>query len=60
MVPLGEGDVEVDGVLAALNEMGYDGWLVVEQDMIPESDTPVQRAADEQRRNREYLHARGI
>jgi hypothetical protein len=34
---------EVDGVLAALNEMGYDGWLVVEQDMIPESDTPVQR-----------------
>jgi inosose dehydratase len=58
--PLGEGDVDVDGVLAALGDIGYDGWLVVEQDMIPESGTPVARAADEQRRNREYLHTRGI
>lgn len=58
--PLGDGDVDVDSVLAALEDIGYDGWLVVEQDMIPESDTPVARAADEQRRNREYLQARGI
>ena len=58
--PLGEGDVDLDGVLAALGEIGYDGWLVVEQDMIPETGTPVARAADEQRRNREYLQARGI
>lgn len=58
--PLGEGDVDVDGVLAALNERGYSGWLVVEQDIIPEPDTPVDQAAAEQRANREYLRARGI
>jgi inosose dehydratase len=58
--PLGEGDVDVDGVLAALNELGYEGWLVVEQDIIPEPDTPVEKAAREQRANREYLRARGL
>jgi inosose dehydratase len=58
--PLGEGDVDVDGVLAALNEIGYEGWLVVEQDIIPEPDTPVDQAAREQRANREYLRARGL
>jgi inosose dehydratase len=58
--PLGEGDVDVDGVLAALNELGYEGWLVVEQDIIPEPDTPVDQAAREQRANREYLRARGL
>jgi inosose dehydratase len=58
--PLGEGDVDVDGVLAALDELGYAGWLVVEQDMIPDPDTPLDRAAGEQRANREYLRARGI
>ena len=58
--PLGEGDVDVDGVLAALDELGYAGWLVVEQDMIPDPDTPLARAAGEQRANREYLRARGI
>lgn len=58
--PLGEGDVDVDGVLDALKEIGYGGWLVVEQDMIPDPDTPLDQAAREQRANREYLRARGI
>lgn len=58
--PLGEGDVDVDGVLAALTENGYEGWLVVEQDIIPDPDAPVDQAAREQRANREYLRARGI
>jgi inosose dehydratase len=58
--PLGEGDVDVDGVLEALNELRYEGWLVVEQDIIPEPDTPVDQAAREQRANREYLRARGL
>jgi inosose dehydratase len=58
--PLGEGDVAVDQVLAALDELGYGGWLVVEQDVVPEPGTTVQRAADEQRRNREFLRARGL
>lgn len=58
--PLGEGDVDVDGVLDALKQLGYAGWLVVEQDMIPDPDTPLDQAAREQRANREYLRARGI
>jgi inosose dehydratase len=58
--PLGEGDVAVDDVLAALDELGYGGWLVVEQDVVPEPGTTVRRAADEQRRNREFLRARGL
>ena len=28
--PLGEGDVDWDGSLAAIADMGYDGWLVFE------------------------------
>jgi inosose dehydratase len=58
--PLGEGDVDVDGVLAALAEMGYEGWLVVEQDILPDPAAPVDQPAREQRANRDYLRARGI
>jgi inosose dehydratase len=58
--PLGEGDVDVDGVLAALGEIGYTGWLVVEQDIIPDPSAPLDQAAREQRANREYLRARGL
>jgi inosose dehydratase len=58
--PLGEGDVDVDGVLDALGEIGYTGWLVVEQDIIPDPSAPLDQAAREQRANREYLRARGV
>ena len=58
--PLGQGDVAVDGVLEALDDIGYSGWIVVEQDMIPEEGESPQIAADEQRHNREYLAARGF
>jgi inosose dehydratase len=57
---LGDGDVAIDDVLAALRETGYGGWLVVEQDMIPEPDEPVEQAAAEQVHNREFLRARGL
>ena len=30
--PLGQGDVDIAGVLAALESRGYDGWYVIEQD----------------------------
>jgi inosose dehydratase len=33
--PLGDGDVDIDAVLAALAATGYDGWLVIEQDRAP-------------------------
>jgi inosose dehydratase len=53
---LGEGDLDVDGVLDALRRT-YSGWLVVEQDVLPD---PLGRAAADQRANRQYLAARGF
>lgn len=34
-VPLGHGDLDVDGFMVGLLEQGYDGWLVIEQDRVP-------------------------
>jgi inosose dehydratase len=66
---LGDGDVDVDGVLDALRP-GYSGWLVVEQDVLPHPDAGraqgaphdrlLGRPAADQRANREYLAARGL
>jgi inosose dehydratase len=36
--PLGEGDVDVAGVVEILREQGYDGWYVLEQDLVIEGD----------------------
>ena len=56
---LGDGDIDIPGVLGALAEIGYAGWLVVEQDVLPDPRKPDQPALD-QRRNREYLLAHGL
>jgi inosose dehydratase len=56
---LGEGDVDVDGVLAAL-QPGFTGWLVVEQDVLPHPDKLFGKPAADQRANRAYLAARGL
>jgi inosose dehydratase len=58
--PLGTGDLDVDGVLAQLREMNYEGWLVVEQDSFPRTKERFDRAASDQRANREYLRQRGL
>ncbi len=52
---LGKGCVDFPGVLRALDEIGYDGWIVVEQDILPGMGTPRESA----RRNREYLGSIG-
>ncbi len=57
--PLGEGDIPVGEVLDAIAEVGYAGWLVVEQDVLPDA-ADRDRPAAEQRRNREYLRAHGL
>lgn len=36
--PLGEGDVDVAGVVEILRGEGYDGWYVLEQDLVIEED----------------------
>ena len=57
---LGQGDLDVEGVLAALVGIGYGGWLVVEQDTLPRTRERFERAAADQRANREYLARRGL
>lgn len=54
-VPLGTGDVDIDGVLGALVEHGYDGWLVVEQDRAPTSIEQLPIVAAEQAANLHWL-----
>ena len=56
---LGEGDLDVDGVLDVLRER-YTGWLVVEQDVLPDPAGSSGQPALDQRANREYLRARGL
>jgi inosose dehydratase len=56
---LGEGDIDIPKVLDAIAANAYQGWLVVEQDILPDPDNPEQPAID-QRHNREYLRERGI
>jgi inosose dehydratase len=56
---LGQGDIEIPAVLEALAQIGYAGWLVVEQDILPDPARPGRPAID-QRRNREYLRAHGL
>jgi len=57
---LGGGDVEVDGIVDELISSGYDGWLVVEQDIMPQTAERFARAAQDQRDNREHLAQRGL
>jgi inosose dehydratase len=53
---LGKGQVDFPAVRQALNEIGYTGWIVVEQDVIPGMGTPKESAA----RNRAYLQSIGL
>ena len=57
---LGAGDLDVDGVLAGLAGIGYEGWMVVEQDSLPRTKARFERAAADQRTNREFLAGRGL
>jgi inosose dehydratase len=60
-VAFGRGDVGFGAVLDAIDAHGFDGWIVVEQDVLNGSDVAIddfraQRAAD-QRLNRDALRA---
>lgn len=54
-VPLGAGDLELVAFMDALTATGFDGWVVVEQDVIPGPDVPHDQPAADQRANREAL-----
>jgi inosose dehydratase len=53
---LGRGDVDFPGVLKALQDTGYTGWIVVEQDVLPGMGMPKESA----QRNRDYLKGIGL
>jgi inosose dehydratase len=57
---LGQGDVGMEEVLAAITDIGYSGWVIVEQDIFPDPAEPPERAAADQAANREWLRARGV
>jgi len=57
-VPLGTGDVDIAGVLTALAQHSYDGWLVVEQDRAPTSAEQLPSVAAEQAANHRWLSGR--
>jgi inosose dehydratase len=53
---LGKGDVDFPALLAGLDKLGYEGWGVVEQDVLPGMGHPRESA----QRNREYLASIGL
>lgn len=57
---LGAGDLDVTGVLDGLAEIGFRGWLVVEQDSFPRTAERFARAVAEQAANRAFLADRGL
>jgi inosose dehydratase len=58
--PLGEGAVDLDALLAHVDASGFAGWLVVEQDLVPDSKESIVRAGEQQQANREFLRERGF
>ncbi len=53
---LGRGDVDFPAVIQVLKDIGYDGWIVVEQDVLPGMGTPKESA----QRNRDYIRSIGL
>jgi inosose dehydratase len=54
-VPLGRGDFELSAFMDDLLAMGFDGWVVVEQDVILGPADTLDKPAEEQRFNRQQL-----
>jgi inosose dehydratase len=52
---LGTGDVDLDSFFGELARSDYSGWLVVEQDMVPQSPQDAADAEASQVRNRAWL-----
>jgi inosose dehydratase len=53
---LGRGDVDFPAIVSLLKTRSYDGWIVVEQDVLPGMGTPQESA----QRNRNYLRGLGL
>ncbi len=53
---LGKGSVDFNSIVNILNEKEYDGWIVVEQDVLPGMGSP-KKCADH---NRKYIKSLGL
>lgn len=53
---LGKGNVDFQSIVAVLNKKGYDGWIVVEQDVLPGMGSPKKCASN----NRKYIKSLGL
>jgi inosose dehydratase len=56
-VDLGQGCVHLGAINRVAQEVGFDGWGIVEQDVYP---APVDKPLPIARRNRQYLQSHGI
>ena len=57
---LGQGDSGIPEVIDALDEVGYEGWLVVEQDRALTMVDTLESIHESNVRNREYLRGLGV
>lgn len=57
---LGTGDLDIAEFLTAASDIGFEGWLVVEQDGILDESWPVEEAFSDQAANRRFLRDRGL
>ncbi len=54
---LGDGEVDFPTVISEMEKLGYDGWAIVEQDVLTDDLQAPKRSAQ---RNREYLRGLGL
>ncbi|MBS1881902.1 MAG: TIM barrel protein [Actinobacteria bacterium] len=57
---LGEGDVPLEELIGLILHSDYGGWIVVEQDIFPDSGESLDRAMEDQLANRHYLRERDL
>lgn len=54
---LGDGEVDFPAVVSEMEKLGYDGWAIVEQDVLTDDLQAPKRSAQ---RNRDYLRSIGL
>ena len=53
---LGKGEVDFESIVSVLKDMSYNGWITVEQDVLPGMGAPKECA----QRNRDYIKSLGL
>ena len=55
--PLGAGDIDITTIVGTLEKSGYDGWYVLEQDTILQTDPTGEGPVADVRTSVEYLRS---